>query len=78
MTDLVIPAVHARPDLDAALEVIRAAQEVVAQLGQILRGRVVQAHDEERVVNNLEARLVVLVRNERSPEARPDPAVFRR
>ena len=54
-THLVIPAVCTGPDLDATLEVIRTAEEVVAEFGEVVRCCVIEAHNEECIVDNLEA-----------------------
>ena len=77
-THLVIPPVSTRPYLHTALELVGAAQEVVAEFRQTIRVSVVEAHHEKRVVDNLETGLVVAIAKESLAQGRPDLAVLGR
>ena len=62
---LVIPPVRASTNLNSIFEVVSAAEEVVAQLGEVVRVGIVKAYDEKGFVNNFKAGLVVPVLGER-------------
>lgn len=53
-TYLVVPTVHTSPDLDAVFKLIRAAEEVVAKLCEAVGVGIVEADDEQCVVDNFE------------------------
>lgn len=73
---LVVPPVGTCPNLLAILELVCAAQEVAAQIGEVVRRGVVQANDEECVVNDFQACRIQPVFGERRAETRPDLAVL--
>ena len=50
---LVIPPVGACPNLNATLEVIRPAQEVVAEFCQVVGMGIVETNDKEGIVDDL-------------------------
>jgi hypothetical protein len=77
-THLVVPTISAGPDLDTAFKFIRPAQEVTAELRKILWRRVVEAHNEERVVYDLQARRVRAVTLKRRAQCRPGLALLSR
>ena len=53
-TNLVVPAIRACSDLNATLEVIRATEEVVAEICEIVRRRlVIETNYEEGIVDNI-------------------------
>ena len=62
--------------MHTVLEVVGPAQEVVAQFGEVLRRHVIETDHKQRIVDDLQARLVVVVIGERAPQARPDLAVL--
>lgn len=77
-TYLVVPSIRASSDLHTPLKPICPAQEVTTKIRQVIRRCVVEAHNEQRVINNGEACGVGLVVLERGTEGGPDLAVFRR
>ena len=77
-TYLVIPPVRAGAHLLTALEAISPAQEVAAQIGEVLWSGVVEADNEECVVDDIETRLVVPVFRQHQAKPRPDFSVLGR
>lgn len=73
---LVIPSVSTRPHLFSFLQTISPTQKVAAQVGQVLRSSVVQAHDKQRVVHNIKACFVVSVLAQHDAETRPNLAIL--
>lgn len=69
--ELIIPAIRACPRLRAPRQGIRPTKEVLAQLRRALGTRIVQAHNEECLIYDVQAQLVRLVRLQRAPEVRP-------
>ena len=75
-THLIIPPIRTSPHLFSPLQTIRPAQKVTTQISDVLRGRVVETHDEECVVYDLEAGGVVPVASEGCTELGPNFPVF--
>jgi hypothetical protein len=76
--DLVVPPIRASADLDAVAELVGPAEIIRAQLGLVLGGKVVEAHDEEGIVHGLKALAVARMGGEHFAKAAPDFTVLGR
>ena len=74
---LVIPPIGAGSDLNTTFQIVRSTQEVVAKIREVIGSRIVETDHEESVVDDVQARFIVLVAGESLPETRPDLAIFR-
>jgi hypothetical protein len=68
---LVVPPISACSNLLTTLQPVGPAKEVAAQIREVLRSSIVQANNEQSLVHDIEARLVVLVPHENLPEVPP-------